>query len=283
MTKRRPKIDDKIKEQLRQETGGKCANPGCSVMRTHIHHIKHWSVYQTHDAKHMIAVCPTCHDAIHFGKLSITDEVIYKWKWIRRSNKTVRSHLYIEPGETTKVLVGSVSVVTPDEAQIFEVSMNNKLKFRVVDGDILMLDLKIFSAAGNEILRVIDNHIKHEKDPLVEFRQVPGQFQVVVPNNSEYVPQWAIEATQEHEPGFGINEKIPIVHIEVIRNGVVRVQGIWLENEKAIVCTSERLVFCSPNGNSQITGEGEGTVLKTSKGMASFFGFNNNCCICVLV
>jgi len=276
MAQQRTKIPDKIKEQLRQQAGGKCANPGCNAIRTHIHHINHWAVYQTHDAKHMIAVCPNCHDAIHHGQLPLSDEDVYRWKWIIRVNKTVRSHLFIEPGKPTKVLVGSVSVLTHDEAEVFQVSMNNKLKFRIVDGDILMLDLKIISASGNEILRVIDNHIKHEKDPLVEYKQIPGQIQIVVPNDSKYVPKWVIEAAQKYEPGFGTAEQIPIVHIEVIRDGVVRMQGIWIENEKAIVCTSERLVFCRPNRNNEITGAGEETILRTSKGMASFFGFENS-------
>ena len=54
----RQKIPKTQKKQLIEEAGGKCANPGCSHWRTHIHHIKHWQVYKAHDTNHMIAVCP---------------------------------------------------------------------------------------------------------------------------------------------------------------------------------------------------------------------------------
>jgi hypothetical protein len=69
MAVHRPKVTEEVKNRLRTEARGKCANPGCSNVRAHIHHIREWAVYKTHDDQHMIAVCPACHDAIHHGAL----------------------------------------------------------------------------------------------------------------------------------------------------------------------------------------------------------------------
>lgn len=119
MTRNRTKVGKKVLEQLKREARGKCANPGCPTHRTHIHHIREWYVYRTHDAKHMIAVCPTCHDQIHHGDLSITDETIYRWKEFIRLGDAHRGHLYIEPAGINKVLTGSTAFVAPFTLQCF--------------------------------------------------------------------------------------------------------------------------------------------------------------------
>lgn len=129
MAKKRTAIPPKIKEQLRIEAGNKCANPGCNILRTHIHHIEHWAVYGNHDDKQMIAVCPSCHDAIHHGKIPLTDETIYNWKKIDYSTEFIRDHLYITPNTTSKILFGSISIEIPQETIIFQLSPNNQLRF----------------------------------------------------------------------------------------------------------------------------------------------------------
>ena len=58
MTKR-PKVPPAIKRALYAEAGYKCANPGCCTRLQELHHIRQWSVYQTHDGSEMIAICPT--------------------------------------------------------------------------------------------------------------------------------------------------------------------------------------------------------------------------------
>jgi hypothetical protein len=75
---RQRKVPKSLKAQLIKQAGDKCANPGCSNWRVHLHHIQHWAVYKTHDGKHMIAICPSCHDAVHTS--GIDDEMLYRWK-----------------------------------------------------------------------------------------------------------------------------------------------------------------------------------------------------------
>jgi hypothetical protein len=95
------------------EAGDKCANPGCSRPRVHIHHIKHWSVYKTHNAADMIAVCPSCHDEIHNGKLKISDDDLYTWKQVeRKPTSEHRAHIYVEPAQPARLLTGSLTIET---------------------------------------------------------------------------------------------------------------------------------------------------------------------------
>lgn len=277
MAKKRTNIPSTIKEQLRIEAGNKCANPGCNILRTHIHHIKHWAVYSTHDEKHMIAVCPNCHDAIHYGKIPLTDETIYKWKEIDYSTNFIRDHLYISPNSTSKVLLGSIAIQTPQEAIIFRLSPNNQLNFQIVGQDILMLNLNISTISGKEIIKVEKNYITHQIDLAVEYRQIVGQVQILVPNNSEYIPNWAVETVRRYEPKFGFDEKLSIIHIEVVKKGLVRVQGAWIQHNKAIIATLSGLYFISkeealPHKCLALVGEGENSGLYTKIIDKSLFG-----------
>lgn len=277
MAEKRTHIPTPLKEQLRKEAGNKCANPGCNILRTHIHHIKHWSIYSTHDGKHMIAVCPNCHDAIHHGKLSLKDETIYKWKQIDYPTNIIRDHLYTTPNITSKVLLGSIAVQAPEGAIIFQLSPNNQLSFQILGKDILLLNLNLSKLSGDEILRVEQNYITHQKDSSVEYKQIPGQIQILVPNNSEYIQDWAKEAVNRYEPEFGINKQIPIIHLEVIKAGLVRVQGIWIDNGEGIIATVSGLYFISGDGISppksiSLVGNGENSGFYTRIFDKSLFG-----------
>src|SRR5438128_2235238 len=105
----RKTIPARIKCALLREAGGKCSNPGCPNTLTELHHINQWHVYQTHDQAQMIAVCPTCHSHAHRGQLIIDDDTIRRWKLIRRSTSD-RGHIYVEPGDTCRVLLGSIHI-----------------------------------------------------------------------------------------------------------------------------------------------------------------------------
>src|SRR5437588_331436 len=94
----RPKqgVSRQVRRALLREANGKCANPGCPSVNTHIHHIA-YLVYATNDSAHLIAICPTCHDAVHRGALRLDDATLYRWKQLLRRG-TTRAHLYVEPG-----------------------------------------------------------------------------------------------------------------------------------------------------------------------------------------
>ncbi len=46
MAKKRQKIKPVIQRQIIEEAGNKCANPGCTNWRVHLHHIEHWAIYR---------------------------------------------------------------------------------------------------------------------------------------------------------------------------------------------------------------------------------------------
>ena len=61
----------------------------------------------------MVAVCPTCHDAIHYGSIEIDDATVRRWKGIERT-PTERDHLYVEPAEAPKLLLGTLAFMGTD-------------------------------------------------------------------------------------------------------------------------------------------------------------------------
>lgn len=117
MAESRPNVPRETKRALIREAGGKCANPGCPNRLIELHHIQRWAVYRTHDAEHMIAVCPTCHENVERGSLLISDETLYEWKKIVRRKAAARGHIYVEPGDQAKLLLGSIAVSGEDASK----------------------------------------------------------------------------------------------------------------------------------------------------------------------
>ena len=133
MAIQRRKSDPTLKAALKAKAGGKCANPGCTNWRTHIHHIKKWAVYHTDNPLDMIAVCPTCHDQIHHGTLVINDDTIYRWKAQLRPSQPTSTVLFVEPAKIFEVLCGSVLLKTAGQALVaFQLSNSNRFGFRIV-------------------------------------------------------------------------------------------------------------------------------------------------------
>ena len=262
MARQRLTVSNKTKKRLRAQAGGKCANPGCATARTHVHHIQEWAAYETNDEEYLIAVCPTCHDAIHHGTLAITDETIYAWKTTRRVDSPPRGHIYVEPSGSIRLLLGSLAIAATQEAIVFDLGASNSLSFRIVDGEILLVDLHIRSLDGQEVVRVSNNHwyIPH---PSTRVDQVPGHVLVSALNIASFIPTWMVGVMREYEPEFGADGTVRVLEIEVVKPGVVRVQGIWVEGDVAIVITARSLNLIRPGLERPISlvGAGESSVL----------------------
>ncbi|QHD04929.1 HNH endonuclease signature motif containing protein [Pseudomonas sp. R76] len=271
------KIKPALKRILIEKAGGKCANPGCSNWRVHIHHIKHWAIYKAHTADDMIAVCPSCHDAAHYGHLQITDEMLYQWKDIVRASLPNSIHLYVEPGVELKLLTGSISFTTTnDQAALFELSNSNHLKIRVLDRDLLLVSIRLQDQSGKELLRVIENHVRVAKNESIIFDYRAGRVRVTVPATEDFVPRWLIQQIQARNPDFAANNRIVALDIEVVKPGIVRVQGCWPDKDVAVVITQDELSFCSRERPKPLTlvGEGEGSVIVYAGPITSaLFGF----------
>jgi len=263
MARHRDGISNTVKKTLYADAGNKCANPGCSNRRTHIHHIRQWAVYQTHDQQHMIAVCPACHDAIHHGKIRIDDTIVYHWKAISRSLNQIRGHIYVEPGAPAKLLLGTIAISTSQNALIFQLSPFNRMKFSIKDGDILMLELSICSLEGRELVRVVDNHVKHQSRPDIDFQQIPGSVRVIAPSTEEFIPSWVGQHMRLHEPDFADNGRMITLGISVLTPGVARIEGVWAQQDKAVIITQAHLSFLLPSWQQPLSlvGAGEESVL----------------------
>ena len=270
MAKLRKTVPTQIKDALLREAGMKCANPGCANRRTHFHHIKEWAVYETSDQKHMIAICPTCHDAVHYGTLAINDDTLYQWKEIQHGS-TKRAHLYVEPGISSKLLLGSIAVTGDSGLTVFELSPSNKLSFRLIDDDIVLVNLKITTVSGKEVVRIVDNHVRYTDEEIVCFNQRPGRISITASETGEFLQNWAIISLRVQEPDYAIDGQLILLDIEVLEPGLVRVQGIWTEDKRAIVITLDRIAFIHPDGLQplSICGEGANTVLNYSGSITS--------------
>lgn len=258
------RIKPSLKRLLVEKAGGKCANPGCSNWRVHIHHIKHWAVYKTHDADHMIAICPSCHDAVHNGSFKISDESLYQWKDIVRPSSPGSAYIYIEPARYLRILTGSVCIESPfDETTIFELSNSNCLKLRVLDEDILQVNVKLNDSSGKEILRVVENNVRVNKSNVAKFDYRAGRVRITLPVSSNFAPEWLVEQVRYKNPNFASNDQIIALDLEVIKPGLVRIQGCWPDGNVGVVITEEALSFCALGLRepSQLIGQGEETVL----------------------
>src|SRR4051812_10923875 len=99
MAKPRKKIAPLAKARIIEACGHKCANPGCHTRRMEIHHIREWAIWETNDEEHLVALCPTCHDSAHHGKLKLDDAMLYRWKTFARAKPT-RDVFRLETGPT---------------------------------------------------------------------------------------------------------------------------------------------------------------------------------------
>ncbi|MFZ2339220.1 MAG: HNH endonuclease signature motif containing protein [Bacteroidales bacterium] len=249
---KRTNISKKLKKKLIQEAGNKCANPGCSSLFTNIHHITRWAVYQVHDESEMIAVCPNCHYAIHHGQIKVTDEVIHEWKKIYRVSKNLKSHLYIEPDSQTDILLGLCSFSNPEGMFLFNLSQYIYLNFRIINKETIVLNLSMASLDGTEVIKVTDNYISVLNTSLVEYQEVPGHIIVIAHNIFNFVPEWMVALMQKVEPVYGSISKFPILEIQVIKPGLVKVLGAWINNKNGIIITPNSISFLKPGLTSPI-------------------------------
>jgi hypothetical protein len=240
MAEYRPKVPAPLKRQLIEQAGNKCANPGCPNILLELHHIREWHVYKTHDGDHMIALCPTCHASVTRGPLRITDEDVYAWKGIERRMPRV-GHVFVQPGgEPPRLLLGTVSAVGDDGLVVFDFGIGHKLSFAVRDGDIMLLNLKILSAA-KVLVDVVDGYVR-TADEHVKICSRPGHIKIPAGIHSAFVPEWIRTRLLAEDKYYGL-DGMPLLEIKVVQPGLVRVNGIWTGQDEAVVITDRRLSF----------------------------------------
>ena len=277
MAEQQRKIKPSLKRLLIEKAGGKCANPGCSNWRAHIHHIKHWAVYKAHTAEDMIAICPSCHDSAHYGRLKISDERLYEWKSIDRPGVPEDVHIFVEPGKSLKLLTGTIAIsTTNDQATVFELSNSNHVKLRILDRDILQLSAKLYDNGGTELYRVVENHVRVARDDRIRFDYRPGRARITLPVGDDFLPRWMLDQVRYQDPQFATDGRIIALDVQVLKPGLVRVQGCWPDGNVGVVITEKALSFCTLGLREPVSlvGHGEDTVLLYAGPITkAFFGF----------
>lgn len=263
MPTHRPAVPAETKRILLAQAGNKCANPGCSNQLVEIHHIHEWHIYQTHDADHMIAICPSCHDAVDRGSLQISDDELYRWKGINRQEALSTGHIFVEPGEAPRLLLGSLVVQGSSGLILFEFAEHHQLSFAVRNHDIMLLNVKIASLNGDPLLDVVDGYVR-QRSPSIELQRRPGH--ILVPSggiNSSFIPKWA-QYSLLREDDTHANMDLPLLSLKVIDRGLVKVEGLWFDRNRGVAITPRRLSFLAAGIPKPISlvGDGEATVLQ---------------------
>lgn len=192
----------------------------------------------------MIAVCPACHDAIHHGALYISDATIYEWKKSHTPTNLQTAHIYVEPHPQLFLLTGEIKLTSAlMPFTVLNFSENNQLGFRVLDSDIMLINLKVRDQKGREVLRVKDNYVRSHRDRDVKIKHVPGRVSIIAPVTKRFIPNWMLDTFLLVEPAYGKSGYIPILDLEVISPGLVRVQGLWAENDCAIIITESNMAY----------------------------------------
>jgi hypothetical protein len=223
----------------------------------------------------MIAVCPSCHDAIHHGELPITDETLYAWKRQTRP-ADVRDHIWVEPGFSTRLLLGTIAVEFDAPLQVFRLSEHNELSFRIEGEDILLANLRVSSLNGEEVVRVESNNLRHTPRADIRYRRIPGRIEIYVPATEEFIPNWALAQKRRQDRFFGLGDRLKYLGLRVESPGMLRVEGVWAHQERAVVITQSALSFCRPDMREpwSMIGDGPASVLKWAGPITtSLFGF----------
>ena len=250
-----------MKRLLVEQAGNKCANPGCPNRLIELHHIQEWHVYHTHDAEHMIAICPACHDSVDRGLLQISDETLYRWKRIDRSRAPSTGHIYVEPGAPPALMLGSMVFRGESGVVVFDMAERHRLSFAVRDNDILLLNLKLSDASGNPLLDVVDGYVRTRSGE-VELRTRPGKVYVPGGFRSRFVPEWVRQQLMQEDSTNAII-KLPLLSIEVMKPGLVKVQGLWLEEDRGFIISHDKFSMLGIGRIRPVSmiGEGEDTVI----------------------
>lgn len=243
MAQYRPKVPPSIKRALLQQAGDKCANPGCPNRLVEIHHIDQWAVYQTHNQESMIAICPSCHDAVTRGSLTINDEELYAWKGIKRTKELLTGQLYVEPASWPRFLLGSIEFIGADGITILDIG-DTKLSLVVHEGELGWVNLKVVDAQGQSLIDIVDNYVR-QRNPGIIINSRPGRYQVKVDDPRAMFPAWAVECISHAPSPANDPAHFDALDIQVVSPGIVKVKGVFLGDNGGLVVSDKQIYLLS--------------------------------------
>lgn len=243
---KRKKIKPELKEKLITEAGNKCANPGCSNIRTHIHHIDEWSIYGSNSPDILIPVCPTCHDLIHHGKIPISKEELSTWKNITRNNVYNRAHLYVEPSNTIRIQIGPFEIFSEEDELIILDFDKAVLSFSIKDSEILLSNATIIDTQSNHLIKVVQNYVKVTKDQNIQLISHPGRIIIETTYPRKFLPRPIIQDYDSRK--IRVPWIVELIDIHVVKPGEITLSGIWGTDDRAVVISRD-FIQLYKNGN----------------------------------
>ena len=150
-------------------------------------------------------------------------------------------------------------------------------------GDFFFLNLSLFTAAGEELAVCENNQIKCSERPDLQFSRVPGRVVLRAPCTEEFLPWGLQQRIQTADPEFGVHGAIDLLDIEVSSPGTVRIQGVWLCQEGAVVITKTAIHLIRPDhqGPLSMSGGANGPCEAEVAGVNAFIGFGPNAALSV--
>ncbi|MDA8331603.1 MAG: hypothetical protein M0027_10460 [Candidatus Dormibacteraeota bacterium] len=204
----------------------------------------------------MIAICAACHDSVHRGSLRISDGDLYRWKGLQ-SNVGPTAHLYVDPGPSPRLLLGSITVRGDSGLVVFDFANHHRLSFTARDGEILLLNSKLSDLQGKVLLDVVDGYVR-QRAPELRMQTRPGRIQIPeIPLG--VLPPWAQASLTLGDPAWAAVDS-PLLDLEVLEPGLVRVQGIWMDGDKGVVVTRDRMCFLDRQRPRPVAVAGAGTA-----------------------
>jgi hypothetical protein len=157
--------------------------------------------------------------------------------------------------------------MTPNQIIVFDLPNKNRLVLKVIDEDILSLDASICLSNEENIFKMTNNVIKYKKNDGIEVRRRTGKFQLILSGEAlKMIPNWIINQHLLSGSDYFATSEYKLIDIEVIEPGLVKIQGIWMDQETAIVVSPTNLSFINKNafGTMHLVGKGLQTVILSS-------------------
>jgi hypothetical protein len=266
MAKPRPKIPDAIKSKILAECGDKCANPGCFARRVEFHHIRDWAIWQSHDERHLVALCPTCHDAAHHGRIKLDDTMLYHWKTLKRG-KPRHTVFQVEPGPTPIFYIADSAVQTlGGQTNVVDLSETAKVMFRIDSDDFFLVDLRLSNVRGEPIIKMVENRTVHSLSSDVSCESRPGRLVITTDSVEQFVPSWIRKQVANfdelhawHGAPAGVDHFAPpftILDIEVVAPSQVRFQGLICNESHGLLALGNQIYLPTSTGCSGASGYG---------------------------
>jgi hypothetical protein len=209
----------------------------------------------------MIALCPTCHGAVTRGTLLLTDEMLYEWK---RARPRRWAGVQVPPASLQKLLLGSIAVTGTNSFAVFDFGSSQSLSFHLDDtGTVLVVNADLSDQGGDTLLTMHANTVRDLSDQ-IHLENRPGRVRTKMDEWQTLMPVWAYQQLLRSQPAE-VARGLPLFDIEVVKSGVVRVQGIWSTPGASVVITESSLVLLADPTSERplaLVGEGEHSVLQ---------------------